>query len=239
MNFPTIFDKVTRLEIKYGGSITIQEDGTITGVKSAKLRGQGLLLEGTGGQGGFTMVNSGGGVVSFGGGSISQTIVGGGQGNNNMMMINGILIDTSRLKEIAVNPTEEQETDPQETYMLTNARIETISLAGSATLNAIPFKFCADSLTANLSGSGDIFLPAKHFQSITINLSGSGDVTGDQTLADLVNISLVGSGDVRDVHIVKSGNISLVGSGDVRVSAENPKNVTQTKMGTGSIKVRK
>lgn len=49
----------------------------------------------------------------------------------------------------------------------------------------------------------------------------------------------MGSGDVRDVHIVKSGNISLVGSGDVRVSAENPKNVTQTNMGTGSIKVRK
>lgn len=237
MNQSKIFDKVTRLEIKHGGSITIQEDGTITGAKSAKLRNETLTLESNGGEGGFTMVNSGGGVMSFGGGSISQTIVSGGKSTN--MMINGVLIDTSRLHEIAVNPQKKKNDGPEETYMLTNARIETISLAGSATVNAIPFKFCADSLTANLSGSGDIFLPAKHFQSITINLSGSGDVTGDQTLADLVNISLVGSGDVRNVHIVKSGNISLVGSGNVRVSAENPKNVTQTNMGMGSIKVRK
>jgi hypothetical protein len=238
MNFPTIFDKVTRLEIKHGGSITIGEDGTITGAKSAKLRGEGLFLEGKGGQGGgFTMVNSGGGVASFGGGSVTQTIVSGGKGTN--MMINGVLIDTSRLHEIAVNPQKKNNDEPEETYMLTNARIETISLTGSATLKAIPFKFCADSLTANLSGSGDIFLPIKHFQSLSINLSGSGDVTGNETLGDTVSINLVGSGDVRDVHIVKSGNISLVGSGEVRVSAENPKNVTRTKMGSGSIKIRK
>jgi hypothetical protein len=240
------FSGVTALRLEGGGSIHIEEDGTIVGVTKVTQKAHILELTGLGGAS-FTSI---GGTTTFGG--MTMTNVSGANFSGSMvvnngggqMMINGRLIDLSRLDEIAIdgkgkNSQKDQAKDETIYRLAETCSINSVKINSSADLVSIPVCFTHDEFTVVINGSGDVSLPKKRFKMLQITISGSGDVKAkDVVETEYVQVAVNGSGDVRGIHVLSSGSISINGSGDVMLTAEDPTRISKNTYGSGKIKIR-
>ncbi len=104
-----------------------------------------------------------------------------------------------------------------------------VTLSGSGDVVG---KINASSVECTLTGSGDLKISGRA-ENAKIKLTGSGDLSARELQTVNTYVELVGSGDV-DVNVSGSLNAKLAGSGDIRYSG-NPKSVSKSKSGSGSI----
>ncbi|MDB4926089.1 head GIN domain-containing protein [Mucilaginibacter sp.] len=110
-----------------------------------------------------------------------------------------------------------------------NANTLRLSLTGSGDLYG---KINVKTLVSDITGSGDIKVSGRADNS-KISITGSGDYSG----RDLVTVNTVAHvGGSGDASVDVNGNLeaSVTGSGDVHYSG-NPKSVSKSKTGSGSI----
>lgn len=84
-----------------------------------------------------------------------------------------------------------------------------------------------------INGSGGV-LGRGQTESVTASISGSGDIDFSNVRARKATASIAGSGDI-DVHATESLTASIQGSGDIAYRG-NPKNVQKSVAGSGNVR---
>ncbi len=99
---------------------------------------------------------------------------------------------------------------------ITTPEVQKLNLSGSGTI-FLDGGFEGEHLQLSLSGSGKILVESVSYQSITSNLSGSGDIkTGGITHKQ--NVSISGSGNVEGYALQSANaNVRISGSGNAKV----------------------
>lgn len=232
-----VYDNITTLVLRGGGNVTVREDGTIEGARKVVRSGEQLVVEGGRGGGG-SFISTNGSSFVFQGGDVSFSNFSGSTLNTmSNITINGRRVDLNRLDEIA---STEEPPEPSISHRLgTGCLIKSINIKGSTSVS-VSAAMMDDAINVHICGSGDVELPAKHFESININLTGSGSIRGagdPATTTNTINVNLAGSGSVSDIHTT-SGAVNMAGSGDVYLSADDPTRVTTHSMGSGRVRIR-
>lgn len=247
-----IFSNIEIINIKGSSSVIVKDDGSISGVSGCNITQNGKTLtiaenENSCSFNGNSMnimsnnscmnIGSNNSCINVGSNSIimhNNSVITNNFNSSGTMIINGIKIDTSRLKDIEVEDKKEDEKN----YRLdSTCQIKSINVKGSGSLKFIHPSFTGDDINISVSGSGDVRLPNKSFVNININLIGSGDVKGDKTKTEHIIIKVKGSGDVKGFYVENSGSVKLLGSGDVKICAKNKNSIYKHKMGSGDIKI--
>lgn len=113
---------------------------------------------------------------------------------------------------------------------------EALNLNGSGDMvaeNALK----GNSLSLNLSGSGNLKVSSVSYSDVSAAISGSGNLTVGGGTADKVSLSVTGSGDLKADDL--KGNVSeakIVGSGDITCSANN--SLSASIVGSGDIRYK-
>jgi hypothetical protein len=104
-----------------------------------------------------------------------------------------------------------------------------LQLTGSGDVSG---KVTAKSLETNITGSGDVEVWGRADNS-KVSITGSGDYEGTDLATTNASASIGGSGDIT-LNVNGSLEARVSGSGDIHYRG-NPKNVSKTKSGSGSI----
>ncbi len=111
-----------------------------------------------------------------------------------------------------------------------------ISILGSASIHLL--NVCVnDDMNVNITGSGDVILPTKQFNSLALTISGSGDIVGNKTHTNIINAVVTGSGDIRDITCLRHGIAIVTGSGDIKLYKKKDANISKKCTGSGNIKI--
>lgn len=151
-----------------------------------------------------------------------------------IIKVNGTVLgeeDKRRKKEVPESP--------RTTYKLIDSVIQNIIINGASTLESIHHSWINDSISVQVTGSGKVSLSnGKILSSLTAVVSGSGDVTGNGIRVNTALLSVAGSGDITGFIIIKTGSCSVAGSGDIKVSKEAGATVSKSVAGSGSILIQ-
>lgn len=235
------------------GCFTMDSAGAIDISKGVKVVQDGSTVTFTG-EGGGNVITFGGGSMVIGNGcsSISMgsgnSIIGNvGNGNTNIVcggknirIVNGqVYINGKLVKEEGEEAAKPEEPTKSFKFQPETTSISKVSVTGSFTVKRLAL-LDNSQFSAELKGSGDIFLPADvKFGQLTISLSGSGDVKGAKnTVCNHASFMLAGSGDISGVHILVGGSVMLSGSGDIRVTKSGTAKVQKVCSGSGDVKVK-
>ncbi len=233
-----------------------------------KQQGQKLVIEGEGAGGSSVMSFNGGSMVMNnvrGGGGGGQAMINGINGMTvttrgsstrivtrrgkiiefddatDVIKLNGVALayEETRNSNKKRGRKEEDTPPPPPTYRLKESSIENIAVKGASTLESIHHTWLNDSLSAQVSGSGDINLPKeKVILVLNAMVAGSGDITGSDTIVNIASLSVAGSGDISGFIIARSGTCSIAGSGDIKVQKVTGANITKSVAGTGSVRIK-
>lgn len=107
-----------------------------------------------------------------------------------------------------------------------------IILDGSGDIDLKHLRF--DKVNISLKGSGDVNLEGRTKEFVA-QLNGSGDISANALYAEKVYANINGSGDI-DTYSSKEFTGKINGSGNIKVKG-NPKEILQSKKGSGTIKV--
>ena len=237
------------------GSYSIDSSGEI--VTSGEVVKQGSVLEVGGGgmsiTGGSITVGRGSVVSSFGSGGTSMNIDGvsiqsnGGKfilrgPPNRILVVNGVQTTFGSVGASGVPSTAQAAPVPKKHKLAAGTRLTQLLVNGHGEC-VIDGAFLGDNLRINVSGSGDVKLPARTFSTLTATIMGSGDVygtcDGDRiTKTKELLATVTGSGDIRELTVLDSGVVSVTGSGSIVIDAVDPSKISKSSVGSGRVRVR-
>ena len=114
---------------------------------------------------------------------------------------------------------------------ITTPALEGIAIDGGGTMECGPF--ATTNFVIRVTGRGVIKTKGTA-KRLEIKINGSGEIDSTQLLTKDANLTIVGSGNVN-VHATNRLSVKIVGTGKVSHTG-NPKDVSQTIQGSGSIK---
>lgn len=233
-----VFSGIESIGIKGDAVVRVLDDGTIVGVEDATQSGSILTL--TGSELSFNINNYSGGsgsVMSVNGSHVS---IGRLSSRCNTAVINGRTIDLRDLDRLHDKRLRKRaEARVPTTYKLDpSCVISTVSVNDASKLAGLSLSFVGSVFVAVITGSGDITLPRKVYQSLTLSVAGSGDIHGNNASAATAVLTVAGSGDIANIEITGSGVASVAGSGDIKIRARHPNLITKQCAGSGRVSVR-
>jgi hypothetical protein len=233
------FSGISRLELSGSVCVTIGEDGVIktSDPRTDKLKKQGnaLVIEGVGGGGNSIMTIGGvGGSMIFN--NMSGKVIE-FDDSADVIKVNGAVLGEEQDKRARKNAAPEP--PPLTKYVLRDSAVQSITIKGSSTLESIHYAWLAEALSVQVTGSGDANIPAgKVFATLTAVVTGSGDITGSGTRVTVGTFTVAGSGDISGFVVERTGSCSIAGSGDIKVTKGAGANITKSVAGSGSVRIK-
>jgi hypothetical protein len=154
-----------------------------------------------------------------------------------VIKVNGAVLGEEQDKRARKNAAPEP--PPLTKYVLRDSAVQSITIKGSSTLESIHYAWLAEALSVQVTGSGDANIPAgKVFATLTAVVTGSGDITGSGTRVTVGTFTVAGSGDISGFVVERTGSCSIAGSGDIKVTKGAGANITKSVAGSGSVRIK-